>query len=327
MKAILINDDKSLRWDTVPDPVCNANECIIKIEAAAINRADLLQRDGGYPPPPGAPEWMGLEVAGTILEIGSEAKKKGAWSVGDKVCALLGGGGYAEYVAVRYDMLMPVPKGCSTVEAAALPEAFATSYLNLFSEGGAKAGDTLLLTGANSGLASVMIPMAKTFGLRVIATVRSEEKKKAIEAWGADRIVNTSVERLPDVLNHELEDGNGVDLAIDCLGGRVVGDCLPYLNRGARWIMIASLAGDLTEVNLKTVYLRGIRLIGSTLRSRSPEVKAEILGKLVRDVWPKIESGDIKPFIHKTFPITEAEAAQALLYRSKSVGKVVLTLE
>lgn len=327
MKAILINDDKSLRWDDVPNPVCGADECIVRIEAAGVNRADLLQRDGGYPPPPGAPEWMGLEIAGSVIELGEEAKKKSTLKVGDRVCALLGGGGYAQYVSVKYDMLMPIPQNCSVVQAAALPEAFATSYLNLFIEGGAKAGDVLLVTGGNSGLASVMISMAKAFGLRVIATVRSEEKKKAIVDWGADRIVNTSEESLPEVLRSESEQGHGVDLAIDCLGGKVVGECLPYLNRGARWIMIASLAGDLTEVNLKTVYVRGIRLIGSTLRSRAPEVKAEILAKLVRDVWPKIEEGRILPFIHQTLPITEAEAAQEILYQGKNVGKVVLTVE
>ena len=327
MKAILINDDKSLRWDEVPTPICGEDEVLLKIEAAGVNRADLLQRDGGYPPPPGAPEWMGLEVAGTVVEIGEIAKKNSSWKIGDKACALLGGGGYAEYVTVKHDTLMPIPKNCTVAEGAALPEAFATSYLNLFIEGGAKAGDTLLITGGNSGLASVMIPMAKAFGIRVITTVRSDEKKEAILSWGADRIVNTSKEKLAEVLCEEMEAGHGVDLAIDCLGSRDVGECLPYLNRGARWIMIASLAGDLTEVNLKTVYVRGIRLIGSTLRSRAPEVKAEILAKLVKVVWPKIESGEIKPAIHATLPITEAEQAQEMLYKSKSVGKVILTVE
>ena len=193
-------------------------------------------------------------------------------------------------------------------------------------EGGAKAGDTLLVTGGNSGLASVMIPMAKAFGIRVITTVRSEEKKEAILSWGADRIVNTSEESLAEVLRAEQENGRGVDLAIDCLGSRDVGECLPYLNRGARWIMIASLAGDLTEVNLKTVYVRGIRLIGSTLRSRAPKVKAEILAKLVKDVWPKVESGEVKPTIYKVLPITEAEVAHDILYKGENVGKVVLSV-
>jgi len=145
MKAILVNDDRSLRWDDVPNPEIKSEEVLVEIHAAALNRADLMQREGDYPPPPGCPEWMGLEVAGVIIEMGDEAKAKSNWKIGDKVCALLGGGGYAEYVAVKYDMLMPVPKNCSMVEAAAIPEAFATAYLNLFIEGNIKAGDTLLL--------------------------------------------------------------------------------------------------------------------------------------------------------------------------------------
>ena len=145
----------------MPDPVCGAEDCMVKIEAAALNRADLMQREGDYPPPPGCPEWMGLEIAGTITEVGPEAAEKSGWRVGDKVCALLGGGGYAQFVNVKYDMLMPVPANCSMVEAAAMPEAFATAYLNLFIEGGAKEGDTLLLTGGNSGLASVTVRMAR----------------------------------------------------------------------------------------------------------------------------------------------------------------------
>ena len=252
MKAILVNDDKSLRWDNVPDPVCGPEDCLVKIEAAALNRADLMQREGDYPPPPGCPEWMGLEIAGTITEVGTEAAAKSNWQVGDKVCALLGGGGYAEYVNVKYDMLMPVPENCSMIEAAAMPEAFATAYLNLFIEGGAKVGDTLLLTGGNSGLASVTIRMAKAFGLRVITTVRNAEKAAAIADLGADIVVDTSKERLADVLKAQLEEGHGVDIAIDCLGGKDMGACLHCLNRGARWIMIAALAGTLTEVDLKT---------------------------------------------------------------------------
>ena len=327
MKAILVNDDRSLRWDNVPDPVCGPEDCLVKIEAAALNRADLMQREGDYPPPPGCPEWMGLEIAGTITEVGPEAAEKSNWKVGDKVCALLGGGGYAEAVNVKYDMLMPVPGNCTMVEAAAMPEAFATAYLNLFIEGGAKAGDTLLLTGGNSGLASVTIRMAKAFGLRVITTVRNAEKAAAIADLGADTIVDTSRERLADVLKAQLEQGYGVDIAIDCLGGKDMGACLHYLNRGARWIMIAALAGTLTEVDLKNIYVRNARIIGSTLRSRAPEMKARILAELVEKVWPKVESGEVKPTIHKVLPITEAEAAQNILYKGQNIGKVVLTVE
>ena len=326
MKAILVNDDKSLRWDNVPDPVCGPEDCLVKIEAAALNRADLMQREGDYPPPPGCPEWMGLEIAGTITEVGTEAAAKSNWQVGDKVCALLGGGGYAEYVNVKYDMLMPVPENCSMTEAAAMPEAFATAYLNLFIEGGAKVGDTLLLTGGNSGLASVTIRMAKAFGLRVITTVRNAKKAAAIADLGADIVVDTSKERLADVLKAQLEEGHGVDIAIDCLGGNDMGACLHYLNRGARWIMIAALAGTLTEVDLKNIYVRNVRVIGSTLRSRTPEMKARILAELVEKVWPKVESGEVKPTIYAVLPIQEAEAAQDLLYKGQNVGKVVLTV-
>lgn len=326
MKAILVNDDYSLRWDDVPDPVCGKDECIIKIEAAALNRADLMQREGDYPPPPGCPEWMGLEVSGSVVEIGPEAAEKSPFRIGDKVCALLGGGGYAEYVNVKYDMMMPVPKNCSIVEAAAIPEAFATAYLNLFIEGGLKKGDTLLMHAGASGLASVVIPMAKTFGARVITSVRNEKKARAIEALNADVVIDLSKEKTADVLKKELEAGHGVDVAIDCLGGDFMGECLPFVNRGARWIMIAALAGQKTVVDLKNVYVRNVRIIGSTLRSRSPEMKAYILSELVKNVFPKIEEGKIKPTVYKTFPITEAEAAQNVLYRGENVGKVVLTL-
>ena len=326
MKAILVNDDRSLRWDNVPDPVLGSDDCLVKIEAAALNRADLMQREGDYPPPPGCPEWMGLEIAGTIVEIADGAKKKSNWKVGDKVCALLGGGGYAEYANIKYDMLMPVPGNCTMVEAAAMPEAFATAYLNLFIEGGAKAGDTLLITGGNSGLASVTIRMAKAFGLRVITTVRGPAKAEAIGNLGADVIVDTSKESLAAVLKAQLEQGYGVDIAIDCLGGTDMGEYLHYLNRGARWITIAALAGTKTEIDLKNIYVRNVRIIGSTLRSRTPEVKAQILADLVKNVWPKVESGEVKPTIYKVLPIEDAEAAHDILYKGQNIGKVVLTV-
>ena len=326
MKAILVNDDKSLRWDNVPDPVCGAEDCLVKISAAALNRADLMQREGDYPPPPGCPEWMGLEVAGTIVEMGEIAKEKSGYKIGDEVCALLGGGGYAEYVNVKYDMLMPIPKGCSLVEAAAIPEAFATAYLNLFIEGGIKEGNTLLMNAGASGLASVIIPMAKAFGIRVITTVRTREFANKICHLGADRVVVTDEEDISEVLREELANGNSVDVAIDCLGGEIMGKCIHYLTHGARWIMIAALAGTKTEIDLKNIYVRNVRIIGSTLRSRAPEVKAEILRGIVRDVYPKIEAGLVKPTIYKTFPITEAEAAHDVLYRGENVGKVVLTV-
>ena len=326
MKAILVNEDKSLRWDNVPDPVIREDEVLVKIEAAALNRADLMQREGDYPPPPGCPEWMGLEIAGEIVKMGAEVPEKSAWKLGDKVCALLGGGGYAKYVSVKYDMLMPVPANCSMVEAAAIPEAFATAYLNLFIEGNIKEGNTLLMNAGASGLASVIIPMAKAFGVRVITTVRTKEFADAIAHLGADRIVATDTEDIIAVLKEELEAGHGVDVAIDCLGGDIMGKCIHYLTHGARWIMIAALAGQMTAIDLKNIYVRNVRIIGSTLRSRTPAVKAQILAGIVRDVYPKIEAGLVKPTIHAVLPIEEAEAAHDILYQGKNVGKVVLTV-
>ena len=269
-------------------------------------------------------EWMGLEVSGVIVEIGDEARKNSSWKLGDKVCALLGGGGYAEYVAVKYDMLMPIPKDCTMVEAAAMPEAFATAYLNLFMEGNIKPGNTLLMHAGASGLASVVIPMAKAFGIRVITTVRTRDFVESVRHLNADVVVSTDTQDIAQVLKEQLDSGHPVDVAIDCLGGEMMGRCLPYMQRGGRWIMIATLAGDLTTVDLRNIYVRNIRIIGSTLRSRTPEVKAQILANLVKEVWPKVEEGRVKPTIYKVLPITEASEAHDILYRGENVGKVVL---
>lgn len=327
MKAILVDQDRSLRWTDVPDPLTGEEDVLIKIHYAALNRADLMQRAGDYPPPPGCPAWMGLEISGCIVGIGPAAKEKSNWKIGDAVCALLGGGGYAEYVAVRYDMLMPVPKGITMAEAAAIPEAYCTAYLDLFIEGKAKAGDTLLMQAGASGLASVVIPMAKAFGLRVIATVRSDELAKRIGPLGADIVVNTEKENLANVLMAQLDAQTPVDIAIDCLGGTDMGKCLPYLSHGARWIMIAALAGQFTEIDLKNIYVRNVRIIGSTLRSRTPAFKAELIAGIVKNVFPLTEAGLIKPSVFRVFPITQAEEAHALMASGKHNGKIVLAVE
>lgn len=324
MKAILVNEDKSLRWDDVPNPEIKSDEVLIEVHAAALNRADLMQREGDYPPPEGCPEWMGLEISGIIAEMGVEARIKSNFKIGDKVCALLGGGGYAEYAAVRYDMIMPMPKNCTMEEASAIPEAFATAYLNLFIEGKIKKGNTLLMNAGASGLASVVIPMAKAFDIRVITTVSTEKKRERIKHLNADKVVVSAKEDIKSVLETELSEGHGADVVIDCIGGEMMGKCLHYLNHGARWIMIAALGGVKTEIDLKNIYVRNVRIIGSTLRSRAPEFKAQILAELVRNVFPKIESGLIKPTIYKILPITEAEEAQNILYRKENIGKVIL---
>ncbi len=327
MKAILVSEDNHLVWSDVPDPVIKDDEVLVKICAAALNRADLMQREGCYPPPEGCPEWMGLEIAGEIVQLGSDVANKSVWKLGDKVCALLGGGGYAQYVSVKYDMLMPVPENCSMIEAAAMPEAFATAYLNLFIEGKIKEGNTLLMNAGASGLASVVIPMAKAYGIRVITTIIDESKREDCKKLGADVIVNTKTESITDVLKAQLEAGHPVDVAIDCLGGNIMGKCLHFLSHGARWIMIATLAGDMTEIDMRNIYVRNVRIIGSTLRSRTPAFKAELLGMLVKDVWPKVTAGLVKPTIYKVLPITSAEEAHDILYRGENSGKVVLTVE
>ena len=324
MKAILVQNDRSLAWSDVPDPQIREDEVLVEIHAAALNRADLMQRAGDYPPPPGCPEWMGLEIAGIITDMGAEARKKSHWKIGDRVCALLGGGGYAEFAAVKYDMLMPIPKNCSFEQAAALPEAFATAYLNLFIEGNLKAGNTLLMHAGASGLASVIIPMAKAFGARVITTVITDEAANSIKHLGADVIVNSKKTDILKVLEEQRDSGHPIDVAIDCLGGEIQGKCLPYMRYGGRWIMIATLAGDMTQVDLKKLYVLNVRLIGSTLRSKSPAFKAKLLASLVETIWPKIESGEILPTIYKILPITEAEEAHAILERGENIGKVVL---
>lgn len=325
MKAIVI-ENKHLEIAKVPDVTLADGEVLVKVHAAAVNRADLMQVDGNYPPPPGCPDWPGLEISGEIVELSGQAKEESSWKVGDKVCALLGGGGYAEFAAVHHTMLMPVPQGLSMTEAAALPEAFATAYLNLFMEGGAKAGDTLLMHAGASGLASVIIPMAKAFGLRVITTVLSAEIAASIAHLQADVVVDTSKENIADVLKEQEAQGHPINLAIDCLGSESVGECFPYVAYGCRWIMIATLAGDSSPVNMRTMYMKNIRLIGSTLRSKPPAVKAQILASLVRDVWPKVASGQVRPTIYKVLPIEQANEAHALLREGRSVGKVVLVI-
>lgn len=325
MKAVLVNKDKSLRWDDVPDPILSDDDVLIKVEYAALNRADLMQREGDYPPPEGCPEWMGLEVSGEIVDMTEGAKAKSSYKIGDKVCALLGGGGYAEYVSVKHTMCMPVPENCTMAEAAAIPEAFATAYLKLFVEGHAKAGDTLLMQAGASGLASVIIPMAKAFGLRVITTVISDPKN--IQHLGADLVVDTREQNLPEILKKEEKEGRAVDIAIDCLGGQNLGDCLPYVKYGCRWIVIAALAGAKTTIDLKNIYKKNIRIVGSTLRSRTPEMKAEILSNLVNEVWGKVANGEIKPTVYKVLPITEVEEAHEILYRGENIGKVVLKVQ
>ncbi|MBQ7821890.1 MAG: NAD(P)H-quinone oxidoreductase [Clostridia bacterium] len=321
MKAMLVDENKRLVWSDVADPIIKDDEVLVKICAAALNRADLLQRQGKYPSPAGCPEWMGLEIAGVIVETGKNVTD---WKVGDKVCALLGGGGYAQYVAVKYDMLMPIPKGLTMEEASALPEAYATSYLNLFIEGHLEQGQTAFIPAGASGLASVAIPMAKAFGARVITSVLSDEIAEKIKDLGADVIINSKEQNVEDVLKAEEENNTPVNVSMDCLCGETLGKSLPYMAKGGYWIVISTLAGTETNILLRPLLTKGLHLVGSMLRNRTPEFKAYILSELVKKVWPKIESGEIRPSIYKILPIEQAEEAHAILERSENIGKVVL---
>ncbi|MBN2713356.1 MAG: NAD(P)H-quinone oxidoreductase [Planctomycetes bacterium] len=317
MKAILVDDNKNLVMSEVPDPQPKEGEVVIDIAAAALNRADLMQRNGDYPSPPGWPEWMGLEVSGTI----SHAPAGSRWKIGDKVCALLGGGGYAQKVAVPQDMVLPVPEGLSMEEAAAIPEAFATSYLNLCIEGQMQAGDTVFIQAGASGLGMAAVQLAKALGAKVVTTVGSDEKAGFVRELGADVVINRKKEDIAGVLAQ-----HPVNVAMDCVAGKNLGACLQTMAHGSRWIIIATLGGAACELDMRDFFKRGVKLIGSTLRSRTSMMKAEILSGLEEKLWTSFSSGDIKVFIHKTLPLSMAEEAHAILQNQENIGKVVLTV-
>lgn len=321
MKAMLIDENKNFVWSDVAEPVVGAHDVCIEIHAAALNRADLLQRQGKYPSPKGCPPWMGLEVAGVVRETGAAVTK---WRKGDRVCALLGGGGYAEAVAVDEGMVMPIPGKLTFEEAASLPEAYATCYLNLFREGGYRPGETLFFPAGASGLASVGIPMAKAFGAYVITSVLTDEIAEKIAPLQADRVIVSAREDTAQGIREEAEKGHPLDVAIDCLAGETIGQCFPYVNEGCRWVLISTLAGVTTTVPLRALLTKGIVLKGSMLRKRSVQEKSDILAELVAHIWPKLADGSIRPTIYQTLPIAQAEAAHGILERGENIGKVVL---
>ena len=323
MKAMLVKENEALVWSEVPDPVIGSEEVLVKVHAAGVNRADVLQRQGKYPSPPGCPEWMGLEIAGEVVACGSAVTK---WQVGDRVCALLGGGGYAEFVAVKDDMCMPIPKGLSYAEAAALPEACATSYLNLVLEGHLQTGQTVFIPAGASGLASAAIPMAKALGARVITSVRKASQVEAVKALGADRVICTETQAVEAALAEEEAKGTPVNVSMDCLTGETLGKSLPYMARYGYWIVISTLAGTETNIQLRPLLTKGLHLVGSTLRSRTPAFKAQLLQTLTETIWPLLEAGSLKPVIHAVLPMEQAEAAHSILAKGGHIGKVVLTV-
>lgn len=331
MRAVAVNEDQRLSWEEVPDPVVGLEDVLLRVHATAVNRADLLQRRGLYPPPPGAPPWMGLEASGVVIGVGSSA---GWWQVGDRACALLPGGGYAEKVAVHRDLLLPIPRGLSLIQAAALPEVFATAYLNLLVEGRLAAGETVLIHAGASGVGTAAIQLAKDRGARVITTVGTAEKAGRVRALGADRVIQYRVEDVTAQVREiaaaarpgTLSPRGGIDVVLDSLGGEELATHLPLLNEGGRWVIIALIKGGKVNLDLRPLLSRRLRLIGSTLRGRPVAEKALILAGLRREVWPRLEGGAIHPVIHETIPIDEAERAHAILERNENIGKVVLTV-
>ncbi len=318
MIAVVIDKEKNLVPCEVPDPVRKNDEIIIRVAAAGLNRADLMQREGNYPPPDGWPEWPGLEVAGVVEESFEGSK----WQKGDRVCALLGGGGYAEKTAVPQDLVLPVPEGLSMAEAAAIPEVFATAYLNFFMEAKVRKSETVLIQAGAGGLGSAAIQMMKKFGCRVITTVGSPEKAEFVRSLGADIAVNRKTEDLERVLEE-----NPIDVALDCVGGPDLGKHLAKMNPWGRWILIAALGGAKAEIPVDIIFRNRIRLIGSTLRSRPDAVKAEILRSMKDFLWEDLSSGRIRVMIDRSFPLERASEAQRRLEECRNLGKVVLLTE
>jgi putative PIG3 family NAD(P)H quinone oxidoreductase len=301
-------------------PAPGAGEVLIEVAAAGVNRPDVLQRQGGYPPPKGASPILGLEVAGRVVALGSGVAR---WQVGDMVCALLAGGGYAEYCVAPEAQCLPVPKGFSPVEAAALPETFFTVWTNVFERGRLAAGETFLVHGGTSGIGTTAIQLAHAFNARVFATAGSDEKCAFCKKIGAEEAINyRSGDFVAEV--KALTQGRGVDLVLDMVGG-------PYLQRNVealavegRLVQIAFLQSAQVQFNFLPIMLKRLTVTGSTLRPRSVEQKAAIAKALEAKVWPLLEAGRVKPVVNKVFPLAEAAAAHRLMESSAHIGKIVL---
>jgi len=318
MTAIAIDGGKgpaeALKPVQTPVPVPANGEILIRVRAAGVNRPDIVQRLGFYPAPPGAPETLGLEVAGEVVTAA------GRWKTGDRVCALLGGGGYAEYAVVDARHALPIPEGMSFEAAAGLPETVFTVYANVFEHGGLKAGETLLLHGATSGIGTTAIQMAKAAGATVIATGRGADKKAQALALGADIAVDSSTEDFEAVAKAH----GGVDVVLDMVGAAYFEKNLNALKTGGRIVYIASLGGGTIEVPIMKIMMKRATITGSTLRPRSADEKARITAEVERVVWPWVAAGKVKAVVDATFPLAEAAKAHAHLEAGAHVGKVLL---
>jgi NADPH:quinone reductase len=305
-----------------PMPNPGEEEVLVKVAAAGVNRPDVMQRQGRYPAPAGASDLPGLEIAGEIVAVG--AKVTGL-SIGDKVAALLPGGGYAGYAVAAAPLCLPVPSGISMVEAAAIPETFFTVWTNLFDRGRCKAGDTVLIHGGTSGIGTTAIQLAAAWGARVFATAGSEEKARACERLGAVRGINYRTEDFVEVMRAE-SGGKGVDVTLDIVAGSYVARDLEIAALEGRVVVISLLGGTRAEINLGLILTKRLTLTGSTLRSRTVAQKAEVAEAVRKNVWPLLAAGRVRPVIHATFPLAEAGEAHRLMETSNHIGKIVLTV-
>ena len=305
-----------------PDPEPGAGELLIRVAATALNRADILQRRGMYPPPEGATDVLGLEAAGAVEALGEGVT---GWSVGDEVCAVLPGGGYAELVTVPAAVAMPVPPGLDSVEAAAVPEVFATAFDNVFVRAGLSAGETLLVHGGASGVGTATVQLAKRAGCRVLVTAGSSERVDACVSMGADDGV---VYRDNDWAKVVLEKtaGRGVDVVLDIVGGSYLRSNLSCLATEGRLVIIGLGGGAKAEINLGVVLSKRLSVMGSTLRARSTEEKAPLMRRLVAEVWPGFADGSLRPVIDRVLPLERVAEAHAALEAGEAVGKIVLTM-
>ncbi|WP_420464541.1 NAD(P)H-quinone oxidoreductase [Panacagrimonas sp.] len=326
MKAIEIihpGGPEVLRLCERPQPDPRPGEVLIRVTAAGVNRPDVLQRAGRYPPPPDASDLPGLEVAGEI--VGGDVGDSG-FAVGDTVCALVNGGGYAQFCAAPIGQCLPVPAGLSAVEAASLPETCFTVWSNVFDRGQLAAGETLLVQGGSSGIGVTAIQMARALGHRVFATAGSADKTRACEALGAERGIDYRREDFAAVVK-QLTEGRGVDVILDMVAGPYVPRELSCLANDGRLVLIALLGGAQAEIPLGEVLVRRLHLTGSTLRPRSAAFKADIARQLRARIWPLIESGAIRPVIHRQFALEHASDAHRLMESSTHIGKIVLNVE
>ena len=307
-----------------PDPVAGAGELLVRVRASGVNRPDVLQRTGNYPVPPGASDLPGLEIAGVIESGDAEAMRAAGLQIGDRVCALVAGGGYAELCVVPVGQCLPTPAGLSDEEAASLPETFFTVWSNVVDRGRLQAGETLLVQGGTSGIGVTAIQLGKALGARVIATAGSDEKCAACIALGADHAINYKTADFAEEAR-KLTDGAGVDVILDMVAGAYVAREISCLAEDGRLVIIAVQGGTKAEVNAGLVLRRRLTVTGSTLRPRPAAFKAAIAQSLRRHVWPLIEAGRVKPVIHSRFAAAQAAQAHVLMESNQHIGKIVLT--